>query len=398
MHIFCLITLFLAVSFGLFAECFVGVSTSDITPPIGTPLAGYEKRKGAPMQGVQDPLLATCMIIDNVVFCSVDHLGMPYGLIQKIQAKAKMLVPELEKASFFIGSTHTHSGGGAYYDLPVIGEMLAGPYDEKIADGYVDGIVKAIVEAASHKEPALVGIGYAAVDGVAQFRSKWPERYVPEEGLSLIKVTKKDGAPLALLYSYALHPTVLGHENMRFSADFVGASRDLLHDLLGKEVVTLYFNGAQAELVPQEGTTCQSVGKQIAAKVYDLWKKTEVDETISLRVKKHSYSFTPKTTPYGLSVPLEKYDTEISLLTVNKKDLFVAVPGELSALYAVELKQAAKKRGYTNLTVLGLVNDAHGYIIMPEAWHAKTAESALSFGGPLYGKELCDQILNMLSE
>ncbi len=398
MNIFCLLALFLGLHLALFAECMVGVGTCDITPPIGTPSAGYEKRSGKGMQGVRDPLLASCVIIDDIVFCSVDHLGLPYTLTQKIQEKAKKLHPGLEKASFFIGSTHTHSGGGAYYDLPVLGEMLAGAYDEKIAMSYVDGVVAAISEATRHKEAVSVGIGYACIDGIAQFRSKWPERYEPDSSLCIIKMTKKDGTPVALLYNFALHPTSLKHDNMRFSADFVGACRTALKEKLGAHVVSLYFNGAQAELVPEEGVECDSIGNTIANSVYELWKKTDVQETFQISTKRYSYAFEPKTTPYGLNVPLKRYETEISLLTINKKHLFVAIPGELSTLYASQLANAAKKLGYAHLSVLGLTNDAHGYIIMPEAWLSKTAESALSFGGEMYGKEVTDQILKLITE
>ena len=83
------------------------------------------------------------------------------------------------------------------------------------------------------------------------------------------------------------------------------------------------------------------------------------------------------------------------MLVVNKDHLFVAIPGELSCLYNTQLKNAAETQGFTHLSILGLTNDAHGYILVPEAWHAKTQESALSFGGEGYGKELTSKILTL---
>jgi len=42
-----------------------GVGKSDITPPVGTPLAGYGARRAQPSTGVHDPTEARALIIDN---------------------------------------------------------------------------------------------------------------------------------------------------------------------------------------------------------------------------------------------------------------------------------------------------------------------------------------------
>jgi hypothetical protein len=47
------------------ADLKVGIGKVDITPPIGTPSAGYMERKGEGMQGIHDPLLAIALFIDN---------------------------------------------------------------------------------------------------------------------------------------------------------------------------------------------------------------------------------------------------------------------------------------------------------------------------------------------
>ncbi len=69
----------------------VGIGKTNITPPIGTPSAGYTERKGEGMQGIHDPLLAIALFIDNeekqIVLCSVDHLGFTYEMVQEITKK-----------------------------------------------------------------------------------------------------------------------------------------------------------------------------------------------------------------------------------------------------------------------------------------------------------------------
>jgi hypothetical protein len=131
------------------AALYVGVGKADITPPIGTPSAGYTDRSGEGMQGSHDPLFAIALFIDNgekqIVFCSVDHLGFTYEMVQEIIQKVH-LVPRLKQSEIYIASSHTHSGGGAYLNFPLVGESLAGPYDSEVTKFYVEKTVEAITQ------------------------------------------------------------------------------------------------------------------------------------------------------------------------------------------------------------------------------------------------------------
>src|SRR4051812_42596849 len=81
--------LFCALAVPVRAELRVGYGVGEITPPAGTPSAGYGDRMGRGMKGVHDPLLSTAVVIDNgekkLAFCGVDHLGMFYKMIQEIK-------------------------------------------------------------------------------------------------------------------------------------------------------------------------------------------------------------------------------------------------------------------------------------------------------------------------
>lgn len=124
-----------------------GVGKSVITPPIGTPSAGYTDRKGEGMEGVHDPLLAIALFLDNgekkIVLCSVDHLGFTYDMVREITLKVQSN-QELANCEIYIASSHTHSGGGAYLNIPVLGESLAGTYSLNTAQFYVTKTVDAI--------------------------------------------------------------------------------------------------------------------------------------------------------------------------------------------------------------------------------------------------------------
>jgi hypothetical protein len=375
----------------------VGVGKCDITPPIGTPSAGYAVRQGRGMSGTHDPLLANAMVIDNgdqvIAFCAVDHLGFTFKMTQQILANLQSH-PLLKNSILYVGSSHTHSGGGAYLDIPIVGSFLAGDYSQDVEKFYVDGATHALVRAASQMQPAMIGVGYGEVeDGLTLYRSAWPPKALPEKRMTILKATALDGSPLGVLFAFPMHPTVLGANNTLFSADFVGYAREEIQQALG-DIRVLYFNGAQAEILPNidhnadRFAECCRLGQSLAANVINIWNETEASHEIECRTAKESYSFVPQATPFGMQLPLDIYESEVNAFSIGGKHVFVTIPGELSCCYETTLKMAGASLGFEHLTVLGLVNDAHGYILQPEAWDYKTNESALSFGGKFYGERV----------
>jgi hypothetical protein len=400
--------LFIIFFFPAFGHCLeVGLGRSSITPPIGTPSAGYAERKGMGMQGVHDPLEARALLIDNgskrIVLCGVDNLGFPYELIQKVVDKVHTSLPELE---IYIGSSHTHSGGGAFLNIPVVGEMLAGKYQEEIAQFYINGMVKAILDADKNRKTAKIGIGYGHVkEGLSIFRSSWPSKDVkPLTNIAVIKVTDAEEKPLALIFNYAIHPTVLDKTNVLFSADLVSYARNHIEKLIGNQVQTIFINGAQGEIIPSilnsddRFDACDQTGKFLAGSVEKIWGQIKVSDELKIKTFKEKYSFIPQPTPNGMTLPIKNYESEINLIILNDHHAFITVPGELSCLYDSYFKKKGIELGYHAVSIFGLVNDAHGYIIYPEAWRNKTFESSFSFGGEQYGDIVKGKIDRMLEE
>ena len=116
---------FVFISCYLWGELTIGVSSFDITPPVGTPSAGYQARKGEGMIGIRDPLLANAMVIDNgeaiIALCGVDNLGFDRSMVEEIKSIVQKKLNS-KKINILVGGSHTHSGGGAYLNYPIIGE------------------------------------------------------------------------------------------------------------------------------------------------------------------------------------------------------------------------------------------------------------------------------------
>lgn len=376
------------------ANISVGIGKTNITPPIGTPSAGYTERKGDGMQGIHDPLLAIALLIDNeekqIVLCSVDHLGFTYEMVQEITQKIHAH-SELKGCEIFIASSHTHSGGGAHLNIPILGASLAGTYSPQTTQFYIDQTVEAILQAFHHQIPAKIGIGYGRAETLSQYRGLWPKDITPLNDVTIIKVTQLNDVPLAVLFNFPVHPTVLKSQNRLFSADFVGYARNYLQSSLGSNVCTIYFNGAQGDVIPvifnenDRFDACDQLGKSLAETVKKIWDETTTSDSLQIDTQKESYAFKPQITPFGLTLALDIYKSEMNLIVFNQKHAFITIPGELSCLYDKRLKDLGNRLGYFRVSVFGLTNDAHGYIILPESFENKTFESGLSFGGENYG-------------
>jgi hypothetical protein len=378
------------------AELRAGTGTADITPPIGTPSAGYGDRRGAGMEGVHDPLLATALAIDNgsktIVLVGVDHLGFDHGMVEEVRSGVAERSAD-GGVEIFLGSSHTHAGGGAFLDIPGLGQVLAGKFDPAARQLYINGTIEAVVSALEGLRPAQIGLGYGSAEGLNRYRGDWPPNVEPQAQVSVMKVTTGDGEPLAVWFDFAAHATVLpGADNMQFSADFVGFARDALRESLGDDVVAVYFNGAQGDVSPAPPggddmwQRAEAMGRTLASAVIEAWQQVDPAEVLKIETALHAYDLEVKATSSGVKLPYDTRASEIGVLVLDEVHAFVAIPGELSTIYDADLKRFGGWLGFEHVSILGLTNDAHGYIITPEAWRHRIYESTVSFGGETYGE------------
>lgn len=398
-----------------FASIKVGVGQRDITPPTGTPSAGcFERKEG--MRGIHDPLLAVAMVIDNgeklIAFCSVDHMGFLHEMTEEVKRQVHSR-PFLAKCEIFIGASHTHSGGGGYLNLPGLGELIAGPYDPNLVKLCVEGAANAIIQAGENLQPAKIGVGYGQVRGLTTYGGVYPKELDPPTDLTVIKATKLDGSPLAVFFNYSLYPDILVYASdeipatdsetmMVFSADVVGYTRTHVKSLIGNNVTPVFFNGSKGELLAKvlfpndRFKSCDVIGKTLADGVSTAWNSIHVKDKMEISTFKQTYTFEPKATPSGFVLPVEKYSTEINLIVLDQADAFITIPAELSCALDPVLKEQAKKKGFRQLSILDIVNDAHGYVYSPESWRLGPDEVEFSWGGEMYGQTMENMIFNLL--
>ncbi|HKY05086.1 MAG TPA: neutral/alkaline non-lysosomal ceramidase N-terminal domain-containing protein [Blastocatellia bacterium] len=389
------------------AQLSAGTGRSNITPPVGTPLAGYGARLGRPSTGVHDPTEARALIIssgtEKIAFVSVDHLGFDYSMVERVRAIAAPATG-LAADRIFVMSSHTHGGGGAYLE---IFPALAGRFDPKVRAFYEERAAEALIAASKNLRPALISFGAGEARGISRFRSSWPPGGPVDPSVGVIRVDSVDTRkPLAVLMNFAAHPTVTGPKNFEFSADFVGYARQAVERLVGGDVLALFANGAQGTIAPHafQGSNdwerAENVGTILAAEVYKVLLTMKPQPSVSIKLVRSQLSIKPqppKGFPAGVAFP-DSYQTEVNAVTFDDRVAFVTIPGELTSILNAEIKARGKLLGYEHTFLLGLTNDALGYILTEDEYRHRTYESTISLFGPNFGSLIANEAFQLLEK
>ncbi|MDR3197298.1 MAG: hypothetical protein LBU34_05460 [Planctomycetaceae bacterium] len=134
----CLFLCFITFSFALpvyAVQLKVGTARTDITPPKRVPLQGQFHLRLS--QGVETPLTANVTALetvdgekslDNVIFVSVDVVGISFDLQKAIQDQVVVKDASIDVQKIVINATHTHTAPTLRLNLPAL------PKSEDIMD------------------------------------------------------------------------------------------------------------------------------------------------------------------------------------------------------------------------------------------------------------------------
>ncbi|MDA0746087.1 MAG: neutral/alkaline non-lysosomal ceramidase N-terminal domain-containing protein [bacterium] len=208
----------------------VGVSTTDITPPVGIYLAGFAARND-PSTDVYHPLRATAVAIDDgttpLLIIGAEILGF-YERTDRVRKSIQKAIG-INPAHIVLNGSHTHCG-------PCIREMdieRHGPLDENYLNELVNRVTQCAREAWENRSPARLSFENGTCD-IAVSRRKpdgkggveWkPAPESPHDhDVPVLAVTSLEGDLRAVLFSYACHPTSRG--GTRIGGDYVGFAYD----------------------------------------------------------------------------------------------------------------------------------------------------------------------------
>ena len=238
----------------------VGVSKVDITPKDTTGMVGISPR---PYGGVHDRLYARALVLDNgsvnaaIVALDLVEMGDTTVLRQRIEKETGIPATHI-----IIHASHDHNAprGGP----PTAGTSSADgrPYSPPAYIKQVDdSISDAVKQAKGALQPALVGYGTGKVDvSVARYGYTpdrgWrenPNEDIPvDKTVRVVKFTKPDGTPIAIMFNYAVHSNAeTGEPSNMINGDIAGNAETFIEHQYKDQVVALWSMSAAADVYPK---------------------------------------------------------------------------------------------------------------------------------------------------
>lgn len=231
----------------------VGCCKKQITPPLGTLLYGYPRKREA--QAVHDDLYVNAAVFGEgapeAALIGMDLCSLRVELTDRI-AEAVSQVIDIPSDRIIISAIHTHSG-------PCTTTTPAWGVSD---DTYIDTILipqtlSAVQEAAAEMKPARMGIGTTESRVGINRRQSMPDGsvvlgqnpygcYDPE--MTVLAFTDNDRKPLLNIIHYGAHPTAAAG-NLEITRDWPGYMVDRMEAETG--VMSFFINGAIGDVGPR---------------------------------------------------------------------------------------------------------------------------------------------------
>ncbi len=422
-----------------------GAAAVVITPPIGTPLAGYYALR--PATGVLDDLYAKALIVEQdgakAAFVTLDVVTVTRTLAvaaRRLIAEQTGITPE----RVMISATHTHSGpvikrNGLLDQLTGADQPLAVEFNKKLAAL----IARAAREADAKLAPARPSAAVGWAEGLTRNRRSWmqdgtlvwqprknDQRILRPAGPVDPQVGVWHVAPLATYVNFPMHANIVG--GTRFSADFPAVLARQLALAKGADMITLFANGCCGNINPDKSLTgagsspVERVGTRLAAAVTTAWKDlqplktfaprarhtvlvlprphfTDADaaeaRSVAARMNERGLSTVPKAKAFCILDTLahkdEPLEAEVQAIAVSDDLAIVAMPGEIFAELGLAIKKASSFK-YT--FIAELANSSIGYIPNRTAYAEGNYEVVSARCAAGSGEMLVDAAVKLLKE
>jgi neutral ceramidase len=363
-----------------------GAARVSLAVPVGTPLAGYggAARRAwlpdifarhphvfwfKPSEGTRDALAARALVLDagdrRAVWIAVDLLAVDRAFTAEVGRRLQGA--GIRPGALVISASHTHSGPGAFVDSAVLGWLALDRLDGTVREALLDAVVSSVRQATGASRPARLATGSVATPPLVRSRLGQPTD--PE--LVVLRVVDGTGAPIALVWNYAIHGTTLGPRNLRLSGDVMGEASRRLERVLG--VPALFVNGAVGDVSPGRhgNEAAVDLGAELAAAAQAGWAQSEPVERPTLAVGQRTVALPAPFLalhncvgwlPKGSGLPLGSvFPRDATLTAVVAGDVgWVTLPGELQTSLGREIKQTP---GLRRVLVAGVSNDYLGYFV-----------------------------------
>jgi neutral ceramidase len=401
-------------------ELRAGASAVDITPALGTPMAGYYSERLA--EATHDPLYAKALVFEQdgetaaVVVC--DLLTIPRRVILEAREQISRTA-KVKGEHVMISATHTHTGP-VLRDGSPRSASLGG--DSDLSTAYTRALPEKIAEsvriAYDQLAPCRAFAAYGREDRMSHNR-----RYFMKDGtvgwnpgklntnivkpagpidpqVGVLFLENSARKPLVTFVNFAMHPDTVGGKE--FSSDYPHTLARGLADFKGPDMITIFANGTCGNINhvdvnwadPQKGhTEAARLGTILAGAVLEAFPRLqpvptapprmrseivklplpeiapeaiEKARTIVTRVeggRSNAPTFLDRVNAFKVLDVLARegkpHAVEVQVIALGNDVAWVSLPGEIF----VELGLAIKERSPFRYTFIAeLANGSIGYI------------------------------------
>ncbi len=245
----------------------VGIATTDFTPPVGFPMAGYYHERLA--DGELDPLRAKAIVFREgqtsaaIVVCDLSGIATDLSREVRQRASAKTGIPA---ANIVISATHSHTAPDYMKELYLhLGNAPQDPARKAYIAKLIDGITESIAKAHAAAKPASLEFGTATQTTPVSFNRRfvmrdgsvrtWQNHENPDvvraagpidPEIGLLSIRDLDGSTRGVLSNFALHLDTVG--GMKWSADYPHFIEQTLRKSFGPDVVSIFGTGCCGDI------------------------------------------------------------------------------------------------------------------------------------------------------
>lgn len=361
------------------AQMRAGISVRNVTPHPLLPVSGGVGPSTPSTQQCGELTVRALVIADDqtrVAICSTDFLGFPGILANRVRKQVSDFPPE----NILIGATHTHSAPDCYGFPDQTGKTSA---DLTYLDHVCRQLAEAIQAAMREARPVQVRIATGRARGKIAYNYYAEQLYDPR--CHVLQAVDMQGRAVATLVNYACHPEVIGADQGILSPDFVGPLYERLREQGGG--AGIYLNSALGGMVTadcrgpdgrdiQTRAECRRIGHQLADEALRIVSTAPLQKapllfcgatSIEFPVENQMLQTILERSPLGFETKQPgRISTQVNLVNLGDAQM-LTIPGEALPNIGYYLKR--KMRGKHNF-LLGLTNDAFGYILTKEDWNS----------------------------
>jgi len=380
----------------------VGVSKAVINPPLGSFIAGDKQNRT--FTGIKDNLYAKAMVAydgeNAIALVTLDCIGLLYQDLQTIRKRAAFVdfgIP-FSPENIIISSTHTHSG-------PDVVGLWGKDYTESgVNPEYMDFLIQTVIEqiesASNNLKPAT------AKYSLTEFGQEWVANICDEEidrSVTTLWFLDESDKNIVSLTNFACHPTYLDAVFTEVSADYVAGFYKEMEQQVGGE--NLFLQGAIGgwiQPIDKDGDYENALkrGRELAEATITSFSEAKALVNHDIRFDRKTVFFPVENPAWQQLAAAGIFKREISDFLESEivwfsigEATFASHPGETAPAFGLETK-AMMADGPK--FVLGLTQDALGYILKPVYFEDKSLPHAPYLTSMSLGKQTGPHLMETL--